>query len=577
MSGLPHGRPFYFGLEDAPIFGWWHWPRGLARRVGVVVCSPFGREEMSAHRSVRQLANLVASGGQHVVRFDYPGCGDSAGDEDSADLVEQWIKSIGAAADELKRLSGVSEIALVGLRLGAALAIRAASMRTDVVGFVAWSPTLSGRSFVRELTALQAASTGTAAMPASAGRLESGGFALSAETTSDLSALDVRALPKAPAGQMLVIDRDDMPGQDRWVRHLDELGAKVRHVMLPGYVEMMLDPHETEVPVQMLSEMQQWLMVLAARASLSGVDVESAPRGEARFESVSEEPVCIPFAGGAVQGVLSRPIAGSAPNRGVLLLNAGAMRRIGPSRVHVVLARRLAAQGHAVLRLDLTGLGDSERGADAADNVVYSPSAIDEVAEAVAYLRRTVGVECCDAIGVCSGAYHSFKAAARGVPLDGVVAINPLTFSWRDGQSLSAPVQDYEAAGSVSRSNLLSPRRWSELLRGKIAPGRVVMVMWHWARGKWRNTAREFARLLNQPLENDLARELETIVARQVDLRFVFSEGEPGPALLREQGGLAARRMARNGKYQVRMIAGADHTFTNMASRDVLLSVLAEA
>ena len=44
----------------------------------------------------------------------------------------------------------------------------------------------------------------------------------------------------------------------------------------------------------------------------------------------------------------------------VVLLNAGIIHRIGPNRLYVQLARRLASRGHAVLRFDLAGIGDSE-------------------------------------------------------------------------------------------------------------------------------------------------------------------------------------------------------------------------
>ncbi len=42
-----------------------------------------------------------------------------------------------------------------------------------------------------------------------------------------------------------------------------------------------------------------------------------------------------------------------------LILNAGIVHRIGPFRLHVDIARRLASKGYSTLRLDLSGLGDS--------------------------------------------------------------------------------------------------------------------------------------------------------------------------------------------------------------------------
>src|SRR5262245_18911200 len=56
-------------------------------------------------------------------------------------------------------------------------------------------------------------------------------------------------------------------------------------------------------------------------------------------------------------GILSHPAAPA--QTAVLLLNAGVLHRIGPHRLHVTLARRLAELGFPALRLDLGGIGDS--------------------------------------------------------------------------------------------------------------------------------------------------------------------------------------------------------------------------
>ena len=62
---------------------------------------------------------------------------------------------------------------------------------------------------------------------------------------------------------------------------------------------------------------------------------------------------------GELVGVLSQPdvVRPSAP--WVLLWNTGLHPRVGPCRLNVQLARRLAALGIPSLRFDLSGLGDS--------------------------------------------------------------------------------------------------------------------------------------------------------------------------------------------------------------------------
>lgn len=64
---------------------------------------------------------------------------------------------------------------------------------------------------------------------------------------------------------------------------------------------------------------------------------------------------------GALFGILSLPAAPDPARPAVLIPNTGVEHRAGPGRLHVELARALAANGIAVLRFDNAGLGDSER------------------------------------------------------------------------------------------------------------------------------------------------------------------------------------------------------------------------
>ena len=146
-------RPFFFGDSSAPLFGVYHPPQGAHPRAwGVVVCNPFGQEYLRAHRALRQLAARLAAAGFHTVRFDYFGCGDSAGDDDEG-RVGRWIQDAAAAADEVEALSGSSRLALVGLRLGANVAAGLASRRAGVEQLVLWDPVLDGRRYLEELAA----------------------------------------------------------------------------------------------------------------------------------------------------------------------------------------------------------------------------------------------------------------------------------------------------------------------------------------------------------------------------------------------------------------------------------------
>jgi pimeloyl-ACP methyl ester carboxylesterase len=103
-----------------------------------------------AHATIRQLARALSSAGFHALRFDYYGTGDSGGDETEVGH-EQWLADVATAVDELKEISQLSHVDLVGLRYGAALAAGAAKGREDIDRLVLWEPVVDGRAYLSEL------------------------------------------------------------------------------------------------------------------------------------------------------------------------------------------------------------------------------------------------------------------------------------------------------------------------------------------------------------------------------------------------------------------------------------------
>lgn len=148
--------PLYFGSRSRRLFGLYRAPSGPTTKgapSGVLLCQPIGREYLRAHRSLRQLANLLASQGHHVLRFDYFGTGDSAGDASDTDL-DGMGSDVNIAAEELREISGSRTIAVAGLRIGATLAAGyAASNPRQVRAVVLWDPVIRGDEYLRDLLA----------------------------------------------------------------------------------------------------------------------------------------------------------------------------------------------------------------------------------------------------------------------------------------------------------------------------------------------------------------------------------------------------------------------------------------
>ena len=147
---------FFFGSANRPLYGVHHEAASSEyRQSGVLVCYPFGREYMRCHRALVRLCDRLAGSGYHCLRFDYFGTGDSAGDSGEGDMGE-WLANARSAAQELRDVSGLDRLTIVGVRLGAAVALGVASNDPLIDRIVLWDPVVSGSRYLDELESVHA-------------------------------------------------------------------------------------------------------------------------------------------------------------------------------------------------------------------------------------------------------------------------------------------------------------------------------------------------------------------------------------------------------------------------------------
>lgn len=142
-------KPMFLGSAARRLFGVYH-PATRGGTHAVVLCYPAMQELNSAHWAFRRLAAMLARDGHHVLRFDYYGTGDSAGDSEDG-TISDWVDDIQQAAQEVLDQSGARSLSLVGMRLGAALAMRACASGLKVRRLVLWEPVLYGHAYIKEL------------------------------------------------------------------------------------------------------------------------------------------------------------------------------------------------------------------------------------------------------------------------------------------------------------------------------------------------------------------------------------------------------------------------------------------
>lgn len=141
----------FFGESDSQLYGVYHAPgSGDHTNRALLMCYPAGHEYLRIHRCYRQIASQLNDLGFHVLRFDYFGTGDSAGDHDDISA-ERWVSDTLAAMDELRSISGVRKIDVLGARFGGLIAANACAQDKQIRELLLWDPCLSGASFVAEM------------------------------------------------------------------------------------------------------------------------------------------------------------------------------------------------------------------------------------------------------------------------------------------------------------------------------------------------------------------------------------------------------------------------------------------
>ena len=208
-------RPLFFGSASRKLYGVYQpasgpAPRGT-RAQGVVLCYPGVQEYNTAHQAFRKLSGLLSRAGLHVLRFDYFGTGDSAGEMHDG-TPEEWVEDVRTAAAELTDLAGIRAISLVGYRLGAALAASTVESGLKVEDLVFWDPVVSGEDYIAELEFRDRQENLLLIHPTSRferGKTEILGYPFSPALRSSLQKLDLRRVDTKDAGRLVLVATEE--------------------------------------------------------------------------------------------------------------------------------------------------------------------------------------------------------------------------------------------------------------------------------------------------------------------------------------------------------------------------------
>ena len=271
-------------------------------------------------------------------------------------------------------------------------------------------------------------------------------------------------------------------------------------------------------------------------------------------------------------GVLANPGGNGHDTRiGCLLLNVGVNHRIGPRRINVKLARRLASAGIPSLRFDLSGIGDSR--ASAAQNDFRQQALLDMKA-ALDQLQSATGLEHFIVIGICSGAVNGMALALDDARVVGLLMLDSYVFLTRSvrAERKLRRLAAFAFNPAVRRS-FGAWNDWSAWLQAPLDPqARQKALGRIFGRAKPRTTE-ESGILTADMVEyrpHEFVRDMEVLVERGVDVYLIYTASlipvDRGRQLIQGLGEPAVLERVRYEHWPE-----VDHTCTTLAAQRQLL------
>lgn len=247
----------------------------------------------------------------------------------------------------------------------------------------------------------------------------------------------------------------------------------------------------------------------------------------------------------------------SSDKPAVIFLNAGVIHRVGPHRLHVVLARTLARRGFCALRFDLSGIGDSR---PMPGDRTFRESAVADTRTVMDQLAKEGDAERFVLFGLCSGADNALATAAVDRRVAAIVIVDPPAYATRR-----------------SRVRALADR--SRRIGGVAVIEGVARAAVRRARARLRRAFGEGAGAEGEPAQGRVAppREeyralLRDLTARGVRVFCIYSAARA--TLYNAEGQLFEAFPELRGKVDVAYFAEANHVFTERAMQTALIDTV---
>ncbi len=251
---------------------------------------------------------------------------------------------------------------------------------------------------------------------------------------------------------------------------------------------------------------------------------------------------------GTLTEAVDTPLSDHQP--GVILINAGLVHRIGPGRLYVEIARRLAARGFPAFRFDQSGIGDSMA---RRDDVAFEKRAQEEIVAAMDLMVAQGQCQTFVLMGICSGADNAHQVALSDPRVVGAVYLDGPAY-----RTVKFLVRHYGV-------RLFRPRSWA---------GLVARLLARISRTAGEQQEPTYVREL--PPREQFGRELYNLAERGMSLLLIFTGGYQRYYNYEHQFADVFAPLAANAGLQNIFLSHCDHTFGLVEDRAAVIDIIAD-
>ena len=248
----------------------------------------------------------------------------------------------------------------------------------------------------------------------------------------------------------------------------------------------------------------------------------------------------------------------------VLILNAGLLHRVGPQRLHVKLARRIAELGLPAFRFDLSSIGDS---LSPPNDQTFTERSADEIKQAMHLLEEQYGTTRFIPMGICSGADLAAYMALHDPRVVGMVGING-SYVDNEREERLFRAANARIQRRYYRTHIFDLSCWKRALTGRSNFRSIFKAARTWCRPGRRNSSSQTSTTSRPP---SFLREL---TAQPVESLLVYSDGSTAFDIFELGLNDPELRRTATDRLQITVIRNCDHIFTRLESQATLIDTV---